>query len=100
MPPEKDIFRVFLVVSCIIISVVKNNQIEKYFCRKLHLNLGEVQKKFYLHISNIFVKNKNPKKPYWRLYVVEALGFGSQRLKLTLFDEIFCMVTHISKYYF
>ena len=57
MPPEKDIFRGFLVVSCIIISVVKNNQIEKYFCRKLHLNLGEVQKKFHLHISNIFVKN-------------------------------------------
>ena len=64
MPPEKDIFRVFLVVSCFIISVVKNNQIEKYFCRKLHLNLGEAQKNFYLHISNIFVKNtktlKNP----------------------------------------
>ena len=57
MPPEKDIFRVFSVVSCFIISVVRNNQIEQYFCRKLHLNFGEVQKKFYLHISNIFVKN-------------------------------------------
>ena len=31
---------------------------------------------------------------------MEAIRFCSWRLKLTPFDEIFCMVTHISKSYF